>query len=153
AAANGIVRYPTMADLERDHVYLGGDPDVFNVLELVTSNGYRIYYLHLSNHPRTISIHLTDNTKEQNFLAIPRGPSTHPAKPFPAFQPPVSGGLRLSGRITTLQGIPVSGVVVELRGYVYSRDKQTRCPAGFVVTDNNGNYTFSGLLNGYYHIR
>ena len=145
AAVKGTVRYPTKPDLVKQNITIGGNPDLFNVLELDPGNGYKIYYLHLSTHPRTISIHLTGDATGQDFFATRTGT---PSPSTPGTVPKIAH-LVISGKVT-LGGQPLSGVQVELFGITEAGACATIPVA---ATDKNGNYGFVGLSAGFYHIR
>jgi hypothetical protein len=47
------------------------NPDVFNVMELDPGGGYKIFYLHLSTHPRTIATgSLTTSRWRRRFVGV-----------------------------------------------------------------------------------
>lgn len=145
AVENGIIRYPTAANLRAQGVTIGGDPDIYNVLQLDPGTGYVFYYLHLSTHPRTISALVTTDLPGEDFIATKIGtPGTSTPGVLPAKAP-----LSISGSIT-LGGQPLPGVQVQLLGTKVGGG----CgPASSAKTDMNGNYLFSSLPAGYYHLR
>ena len=59
--------------------------------------------------------------------------------PAPAY----GGGITISGRVMSMQGAPVPGIVVTLAG----------TQEGQIVTDGGGTYVFSGLPPGSYAVR
>jgi hypothetical protein len=63
-----------------------------------------------------------------------------PVAPAPVFG---GGGIAISGRVMTMQGTPVPGIMVTLAG----------SQQGSAVTDGNGSYVFSGLPPGSYAVR
>ncbi len=147
AATDGVIHYPTKADLtaQLESVVGNYDPDQFGILELDPNNGYKIFYLHLSTHPRTISLHLTADAVNQDFSATKIGKTQRPSPGV--FGPPTS----LSIRGTVLSsGNPLAGAHIELVGSTESK----ACVGPLTVkTDLGGHYQFSGLAVGYYHIR
>jgi hypothetical protein len=148
AAASGKVHYPTHEELKKGNIYIGGDPDKFNALQLDTNNGLKIYYLHLSTHPRTISINLTGDTTGQNFIAAVTGTAGSTTKG----KLPPKTLLSISGQIT-LNGKPLPGVIVGLQGYEAGLNGKQACASASINTDANGIYLFTGLAAGFYHIR
>jgi len=156
AAAPGVVHYPTYCQLksgcegDSENVTIGGDPDEFNVLELDPSSvsGYKVFYLHLSTHPRTISLHLTSSVVGQGFLAS-GGTSVGLPTASKCVATPPTGTLSISGQVT-LGGVALAGVSVTLTGVSDSG-------LGLVnpivqKTDVTGNYEFSSLPTGFYHL-
>jgi hypothetical protein len=61
----------------------------------------------------------------------------------PAPGPAYGGGVTISGRVMSMQGAPVPGIVVTLAG----------TQEGQIVTDGSGTYVFSGLPPGSYAVR
>jgi hypothetical protein len=61
--------------------------------------------------------------------------------PEPA--PGYGNGITISGRVMSMQGTPVGGIMVTLAG----------TQEGHIVTDGSGTYAFSGLPPGSYAIR
>jgi uncharacterized repeat protein (TIGR03803 family) len=156
AAVPGVVHYPTYCQLKNgcesgsENVTIGGDPDEFNVLELDPSgvSGYKVFYLHLSTHPRTISLHLTSSVTGQNFLAS-SGTSVALAKLPTCVKTSPVGTLSISGQVT-LNGVALAGVTASLTGLsdngLGSVNPLTQ------TTDAKGDYLFSALPTGYYHL-
>jgi protocatechuate 3,4-dioxygenase beta subunit len=57
--------------------------------------------------------------------------------------PAYGGEITISGRVMSMQGAPVSGIMITLAG----------TQEGQIVTDGNGYYAFSGLPPGSYAVR
>lgn len=157
AASAGVVHYPSsLPGLGKT-----GDPthaDLFNVLELDPGNGYKIYYLHLSTHPRTISLNLTANAAGQDFLAqktsavIGSNSVETDIISAPVFTPterakPQVPKFSIAGRIT-FEGNPLSSVQVQLDGWAGGR-----CVTKAARTNAQGVYKFTQLIGGWYHVR
>ncbi len=169
AATPGIVHYPSYCMLAQTKAmannggepcaavwqndYIGGDPDEFNVLELDPSNaiGYKLFYLHLSTHPRTISLQLKANTTGLNFVATPGGAVPLKMPPNCTQTPPI-GNLSISGQVLS-NGLGLVGVRVTLigTGVATSGALQLINP-DIATTDSQGNYSFTSLPAGFYHI-
>jgi hypothetical protein len=62
-----------------------------------------------------------------------------PMEPQPAY----GGGITISGRVMSMQGAPVPGIMITLAG----------TQEGHIVTDGSGYYAFSGLPPGSYAVR
>jgi murein DD-endopeptidase MepM/ murein hydrolase activator NlpD len=151
AAASGTVSYPTTSQLSAAGLYVGGNPDVYNAMELDAGNGYKIFHLHLSTHSRNIATQqpLTVDLTGQNFVATKTGkPGTRTPGTLPAPSP-----LSISGQVT-LNGQPLPGVQVNINSSVKlganGQPPTTGCTAS-AKTDINGNYMFVGLPSGYYY--
>jgi murein DD-endopeptidase MepM/ murein hydrolase activator NlpD len=143
AAASGTVSYPTWSQLNSEGIWVGGNPDKFNVMELDPGNGYKMFYLHLSTHTRNIATGpLKSSLTGQNFIATKTGPT---AKLQPGTLPAQSP-LYISGQVT-FSGQPLPGVQVNLNGNVAVGAKGA-CTES-MNTDSNGNYMFAGLKSGY----
>lgn len=145
AAVSGIVSYPTQAQLNAAGIFVGGNPDIFNVMELDPGNGYKIFHLHLSTHTRNIATQqpLTADLTGQNFLATKTG-TTGAMTPgtLPTYTP-----LAISGQVT-LNGQPLPGVQVNVNSTIAVGNGA--CTAS-TKTDVNGNYMFVGLKSGYHY--
>jgi hypothetical protein len=75
------------------------------------------------------------------YWAHRRGPVfVAPVAPAPVFG---GGGITISGRVMSMQGAPVPGILVTLAG----------TQQGQIVTDGSGAYVFSGLPPGSYAVR
>lgn len=61
----------------------------------------------------------------------------------PPAGPGYGGGVTISGRVMSMQGAPVSGIMVTLAG----------TQEGRIVTDGSGSYVFAGLPPGSYAVR
>jgi murein DD-endopeptidase MepM/ murein hydrolase activator NlpD len=145
AASAGTVHYPTNSELKKQNTFIGGEPDKFNALELDAESGLKIYYLHLSTHPRTISLHLSGDVTGQDFIATKTGT---PGTTVPGVLTP-QASFSISGQVT-LAGKPLPGVTITLQGFT----EKGACPSTpDMVTDASGNYRFSGLSAGFYNIR
>jgi murein DD-endopeptidase MepM/ murein hydrolase activator NlpD len=143
AAGSGTVSYPTLSQLDSEGIWVGGNPDSFNVMELDPGNGYKIFYLHLSTHSRNIATGpLTSSLEGRNFIATQTGKAGK-LKPGTL---PVQTQLFISGQVT-LNGQPLPGVQVNLNANA-AVGLQGTCTA-FTKTDSNGNYMFVGLAEGY----
>lgn len=150
AAASGIVHYPTLTELRnRDLLTIGGDPDDLHVLEIEVTSKFKIFYLHLSTHPRSVSIPLASSTDSRNdldFIAKPNsdfGTDRGVTKNID-----LHGHLSLSGLVTQ-DGKPLSNVSVQLVGSTSNGD----CVYEVIKTDSSGHYSFTGLVPGNYNIR
>lgn len=143
AAISGTVSYPTLSSLNSEGIWAGGNPDIFNIMELDPGNGYKVFYLHLSTHTRNIATGpLTASLTGQNFIATQTGKTGKlKAGTLPAQSP-----LFISGQVT-LNGQPLPGVQVNLNGNIAVGTKGS-CTA-YMNTDSNGNYMFVGLESGY----
>jgi len=146
AATAGTISYPTASQLASQGIYVGGNPDVYNVLELDPGNGDKIFYLHLSTHARSIAIQqpLTTNLTGENFIATRVG---KPGKRIPGTLP-INTSLSISGNVT-LNGQGLAGVQMNLNSNVPLGPSGT-CTVS-TRTDSNGGYMFAGLTGGYYY--
>jgi hypothetical protein len=145
ATARGIVKYPTHAELLNEGVAVGGDPDNLQVLELDAADDVKIFYLHLSTHPRTISLDLSQNSTQQDFDGQP-DPSFRPV----LFQPTNLhlGHLEISGTVTE-SGRPLPSATVQLSG----RTVAGICIYELTNADEGGHYKFDRLAEGFYNLR
>jgi len=146
AAMSGTITYPTQSDLTAQGVYIGGNPDVFNVMELDPGNGYKIFHLHLSTSPRNIATQqkLTTDLVNQNFVATQTGTAGKMVPGvLPVYQP-----IAISGQVS-LNGQPLAGVTVNLNSSI-ALGENGSCTAS-TTTDRDGNYMFVGLQSGYYY--
>lgn len=178
AATDGVACYPTWADLKAQGISIGGDPDIFNVLEIDPSESecypknrqgsyYRLFYLHLSTHARTISLPLTANVTGQDFVAtelselseaMRTGPDDFKSnvEALPDYGEPLASGepqrgYSISGKVT-LNGKPFpKQVTLFLEGdHVGCNDGK---PVTVLSNTDDGTYNFSGLSAGLYQIR
>jgi uncharacterized repeat protein (TIGR03803 family) len=153
AATSGIVHYPTYRSLVVSKESVGGNPDEYNVLELDPTNapGYKLFYLHLSTHPRTISLYLKGNVTGQDFLAT-QGIAVQPMAPINCTKTPPVGSFSIQGQVTLNGvGLPNVGVVLIGNGVLPSGALESINPTS-THTDSQGNYAFELLPTGYYHL-
>jgi hypothetical protein len=146
AAASGTVRYPTTEDLVTEGVTVGADPDNFQVLELDAANDVKVFYLHLSTHPRAISKHLTGSLDTQDFVGTPDKRFSSDLKAAGA--PLHFGILSISGSVT-VNGEPLSHVAIQLFGETTSG----ACVSAVTLTTAAGAYELDGLAEGFYNLR
>jgi hypothetical protein len=150
AATAGTIYYPTLEELQKAGITVGGDPDDFHVLELDAAQDLKLFYLHLSTHPRTISIYLEKSVTGQDFTGMQDSRfsmSVEPSEEAP------KGSLSLSGTVT-INGVPTAKIRVELSGIVkVAKRNQSPCVNEIVETDNRGQYDFKDLAEGFYNVR
>jgi photosystem II stability/assembly factor-like uncharacterized protein len=153
AALSGTVKYPTLSELNADHITIGGDPDNFSVLELDAPDGLRIFYLHLSSHPRSIGVHLTSSLENQNFTG--KLDSRFSTDVKIGGNSDHGGNFSISGKINFVD--VASGtmhVAVQLLGKtVGTKAKPSACVSAVIEADKAGNYNFTGLPEGFYNVR
>jgi probable HAF family extracellular repeat protein len=147
AAISGTIKYPTQSELTANHVTVGGDPDDLNVLELDSAEGLKLFYLHLSTHPRSISMHLTAALSSQDFIGRQDSRFTRDVTPTSPVN--LNGNFSITGNVTVVGPAPTSPGAVQLLGTTLKGG----CVAIVVNLDNAGNYRFAGLPEGFYNIR
>lgn len=129
AATGGTVHYPELQDAQ---ITVGGDPDDFHVLELDAADDLKLFYLHLSTHPRAISIHLEKSTTGRDFIGIQDSRFADTAKSHHATP---MGALSFSGTVT-INGVPAVKSAVKLSGItVPDKRGQSSCVDEVVETD------------------
>lgn len=146
AAASGTARYPTAEDLVNEGVTVGADPDIFQVLELDAADNVKVFYLHLSTHPRAISKHLTGSLDSQDFVGTPDQRFSADLKPTGT--PLRFGILSITGTVT-VNGEPLNNVAIQLFGETTSGT----CVSTVTLTTAAGTYEFDGLAEGFYNLR
>ncbi len=158
AAVGGIVSYPTAGV-----VGLGGHTAEFNVLELdpIGDPAHKVYYLHLSTNPRTISVCfgsqatcLLQNASGEDFVACQGSTCSPPqcsgssAQSARKLESPTKPAQRyqISGQIQGLSGVTAT---VSYEG----RTASGACVANHVLTAPDGSYVISNLPQGWYTVR
>lgn len=145
AATAGTVHYPTLEELRNAGITVGGDPDDFHVLELDAAQDLKMFYLHVSTHPRTLSIHLEKPVTGEDFIGMQDSRFSSSVEPH---REALKGSLSLTG-LVTINGLPAAKVPVHLSGIT----AQSSCVDEVVETDMHGQYGFKGLLEGFYNVR
>ncbi len=150
AATAGIIHYPRLEELQNAGIIVGGDPDDLHVLELDAAPDLKLFYLHLSAHPRSISMHLEKPVTGQDFTGIQDDRFSSSVK---LHQEAPRGSLSLNGTVT-INGVPAAKVRVHLSGIVkVAKRNQSPCIDEVVETDNQGQYDFKDLAEGFYNVR